>query len=63
MDGMGGATSSTSKIAIISKSNLKDCDINYNFGAVPINGNKIDYSGNCGNLSAAVYLCFNILIN
>ncbi|KRX07171.1 hypothetical protein PPERSA_00081 [Pseudocohnilembus persalinus] len=53
MDGLGGATSSTSKIAVISQSQKKNCDINYNFGAVPVNGDKIDFSGNCGNLSAA----------
>lgn len=56
MDGIGGATSSTSKIAIIGQSERPDCDVNYCFGAVPINGNKVDFSGNCGNLSAAVYL-------
>ena len=52
MDGLGGATSSTSKVAVISKSHKEKCDVNYNFGAVPINGTKIDFSGNCGNLSA-----------
>jgi len=54
MDGLGGATSSTSKVVIISASERDDCDIDYFFGHVPINGSQIDTSGNCGNLSAAV---------
>ena len=53
-DGMGGATSSTSKVVIISPSNRIDCDLNYLFGQVAIDRPKIDWSGNCGNLSAAV---------
>ena len=53
-DGMGGATSSTSKVVIISRSNRIDCDLNYLFGQVAIDRPKIDWSGNCGNLSAAV---------
>lgn len=51
---MGGATSSTSKVAVISLSEREDCDITYNFGAVSIKDAKIDFSGNCGNLSSAV---------
>lgn len=54
MDGLGGATSSTSKIVIISKSDRPDCDVNYLFGHVSITEPVIDYSGNCGNLSSAV---------
>lgn len=54
MDGMGSANSSTSKVAIISLSDRDDCDINYNFGAVSIGESKVDFSGNCGNLSSAV---------
>lgn len=53
-DGMGGATSSTSKVVIISPSERADCDLNYLFGQVAIDRPKIDWSGNCGNLSAAV---------
>ena len=49
-----GATSSTSKVVIISPSNRIDCDLNYLFGQVAIDRPKIDWSGNCGNLSAAV---------
>ena len=56
-DGMGGATSSTSKIVILSKSERDDCDIDYLFGQVAIDAPVIDWSGNCGNLSAAVGPC------
>ena len=54
MDGLGGATSSTSKIVIISESDRPDCDVNYCFGHVSVTKPVIDYSGNCGNLSSAV---------
>ena len=54
IDGMGGATSSTSKVVILSKSTRADCDVDYLFGAVAIDRPVIDWSGNCGNLSAAV---------
>ncbi len=54
IDGLGGATSSTSKVVIISKSDKTDCDVNYLFGHVSIKEPVIDYSGNCGNLSSAV---------
>ena len=53
-DGMGGATSSTSKVVIITPSRRDDCDVDYLFGAVSIGEPLIDWSGNCGNLSAAV---------
>ncbi len=53
-DGMGGATSSTSKVVLISKSAKPDCDVDYNFGAVSIENPVIDWSGNCGNLTSAV---------
>jgi 2-methylaconitate isomerase len=53
-DGMGGATSSTSKVVIVSPSLRPDCDVDYLFGAVSIDSPVIDWSGNCGNLSAAV---------
>jgi len=53
-DGMGGATSSTSKTVILSKSEKEDCDVNYLFGQVAIDKPVIDWSGNCGNLTAAV---------
>lgn len=54
IDGMGGATSSTSKTVILSKSSKPDHDVDYLFGQVSIDKPFIDWSGNCGNLSAAV---------
>ena len=53
-DGMGGATSSTSKTVILSKSDQKDHDVDYLFGQVAIDRPFVDWSGNCGNLTAAV---------
>ncbi|MBY7144988.1 2-methylaconitate cis-trans isomerase PrpF [Virgibacillus sp. NKC19-3] len=54
IDGMGGATSSTSKVVIISKSDRPGCDVDYLFGQVAIDQPLIDWSGNCGNLTSAV---------
>jgi probable AcnD-accessory protein PrpF len=54
IDGMGGATSSTSKTVILSKSSRADHDVDYLFGQVSIDKSFVDWSGNCGNLSAAV---------
>ena len=54
IDGMGGATSSTSKTVILSKSARPDHDVDYLFGQVSIDKAFVDWSGNCGNLSAAV---------
>lgn len=53
-DGMGGATSSTSKIVILSKSTEPGHDVDYLFGQVSIDRPFVDWSGNCGNLTAAV---------
>jgi hypothetical protein len=53
-DGMGGATSSTSKTVILSKSTRPDHDVDYLFGQVSIDRPFVDWSGNCGNLTAAV---------
>ncbi len=53
-DGMGGATSSTSKTVIVSKSDQPGHDVDYLFGQVSIDKPFVDWSGNCGNLSAAV---------
>jgi len=53
-DGMGGATSSTSKTVIVSKSAQPEHDVDYLFGQVSIDQPFVDWSGNCGNLSAAV---------
>ncbi len=54
IDGMGGATSSTSKTVIVSKSARAGHDVDYLFGQVAIDKPFVDWSGNCGNLSAAV---------
>ncbi|AKS41490.1 2-methylaconitate cis-trans isomerase PrpF [Wenzhouxiangella marina] len=53
-DGMGGATSSTSKTVILSRSEREGHDVDYLFGQVAIDRPVIDWSGNCGNLTAAV---------
>ncbi|QYJ95546.1 2-methylaconitate cis-trans isomerase PrpF [Shewanella spartinae] len=53
-DGMGGATSSTSKTVILDKSQRDDHDVDYLFGQVAIDKPFVDWSGNCGNLTAAV---------
>ena len=53
MDGMGGATSSTSKCVILSKSSQPDHDVDYLYGQIAINKALIDWSGNCGNLPPA----------
>ncbi|TXJ08031.1 MAG: 2-methylaconitate cis-trans isomerase PrpF [Acinetobacter sp.] len=54
IDGMGGATSSTSKTVILAKSDVPNHDVNYLFGQVSIDKAFVDWSGNCGNLTAAV---------
>jgi len=54
IDGLGGATSSTSKVVIIGPSARDDCDVDYRFGHVAIDRPLIDWSGNCGNLTSAV---------
>ena len=54
IDGMGGASSSTSKTVIVSKSSRPDHDVDYLFGQVAIDRAFVDWSGNCGNLTAAV---------
>jgi probable AcnD-accessory protein PrpF len=65
IDGMGGATSSTSKTVILSKSSQADHDVDYLFGQVSIDKPFVDWSGNCGNLTAAVgaFAISNGLIN
>ncbi|EPF72385.1 2-methylaconitate cis-trans isomerase PrpF [Acinetobacter indicus] len=54
IDGMGGATSSTSKTVILAKSSQPEHDVDYLFGQVAIDQSFVDWSGNCGNLTAAV---------
>ena len=53
IDGMGGATSSTSKCVILSKASVPDHDVDYLYGQVSIDKPFVDWSGNCGNLSTA----------
>ena len=64
-DGMGGATSSTSKAVILSKSTEPNHDVDYLFGQVSIDKPFVDWSGNCGNLTAAVgsFAISNGLVN
>lgn len=54
MDGMGGATSSTSKVVLVGKSAVANHDVDYYFCQVAIDKDVVDMSGNCGNLSSAV---------
>ena len=54
MDGMGGATSSTSKAILVGKSSVANHDVDYYFCQVAIDKDFVDMSGNCGNLSSAV---------
>lgn len=54
IDGMGGATSSTSKTVLVGKSKVPNHDVDYYFGQVSIDKPFVDWSGNCGNLSSAV---------
>lgn len=54
IDGLAGADSLTSKLAIIGPPSRPDADVDYTFGQVSITDNVIDYSGNCGNISSAV---------
>ncbi|RDZ10998.1 3-methylitaconate isomerase [Priestia megaterium] len=54
IDGLGGANSLTSKIAIIKKSDLEKADVDYTFAQVSISESLVDFKGNCGNISSAV---------
>ncbi|AYA04060.1 2-methylaconitate cis-trans isomerase PrpF [Acinetobacter sp. WCHAc010034] len=65
IDGMGGATSSTSKTVILAQSQQPDHDVDYLFGQVSIDSAFVDWSGNCGNLTAAVgaFAIANGLVN
>ena len=54
IDGLGGADVLTSKLAIIGPPSREDADVDYTFGQVSFETDKVDYSGNCGNISAAV---------
>jgi hypothetical protein len=54
IDGVGGATSTTSKVAIVSKSARPDADVDYTFVQVAIGHERVDFSGNCGNMASGV---------
>jgi hypothetical protein len=54
IDGLGGANSLTSKVAIIKKSDRPGVDVDYTFGQVSLEDRKVDFKGNCGNISSAV---------
>ena len=54
IDGLGGATSTTSKLMIVGPSDVPDIDIEYTFGQVAVADRVIDYGGNCGNLTCAI---------
>ncbi|ARI79279.1 2-methylaconitate cis-trans isomerase PrpF family protein [Halobacillus mangrovi] len=54
IDGLGGANSLTSKVAIIKKSERQDIDVEYTFGQVSLTDEIVDFKGNCGNISSAV---------
>lgn len=54
LDGMGGGISSLSKVAVLSRSRREDADVDYTFAQVSVTEAKVDYKGNCGNISSAV---------
>lgn len=54
IDGLGGATSTTSKLMIVEESDRDDVDIDYTFGQVAVDESVVDYGGNCGNLTCAI---------
>lgn len=54
IDGVGGATSTTSKVAVVAKSNRPDIDVEYTFVQVAPDRAKIDMTGNCGNIASGV---------
>ena len=54
IDGLGGADTLTSKVAIVGPSTREGCDVDYTFGQVSYTAPLVDYKGNCGNISAGV---------
>ncbi|KAF4537729.1 Methylitaconate delta2-delta3-isomerase [Lasiodiplodia theobromae] len=54
IDGIGGATSTTSKVAVVAKSTVPGIDVEYTFGQVGVGKTTVDFSGNCGNMAAGV---------
>ncbi|MEH3145170.1 MAG: PrpF family protein [Methylobacterium frigidaeris] len=54
LDGMGGGVSSLSKVCVIAPSRRPDADVDYTFAQVQVGESRVDYAGNCGNMSAAI---------
>lgn len=54
IDGLGGATSTTSKLMVIGDAEVPDADVSYTFGQVAVDDPVVDWSGNCGNLTCAI---------
>ena len=54
IDGVGGATSTTSKVAVVSPSQMPGVDVEYTFAQVAVGNEKVDFSGNCGNIASGV---------
>jgi 2-methylaconitate cis-trans-isomerase PrpF len=54
IDGVGGATSTTSKVAVISRSTRQGIDVDYTFVQVCVGSEKVDFSGTCGNMASGV---------
>jgi 2-methylaconitate cis-trans-isomerase PrpF len=54
LNGIGGATSTTSKVAVVAASSIPGIDVEYTFAQVAVGKNKVDYSGNCGNIASGV---------
>ena len=54
LDGVGGGTSTTSKVAIVGKSEREDADVDYTFAQIAVGSNKVDMTGNCGNMASGV---------
>lgn len=51
---MGGGVSSVSKVCVVGKSKAEDADVDYTFAAISIRGTEVDFSSNCGNMTAAI---------
>ena len=54
LDGIGGGTSTTSKVAIVGRSTRADADVDYTFAQIAVGSNKVDMTGNCGNMASGV---------
>ncbi|KAF2011982.1 DUF453-domain-containing protein [Aaosphaeria arxii CBS 175.79] len=54
LDGMGGGVSSLSKVCVVGKSEREDADVDYTFAAIGVANSEVDFSSNCGNMSAAI---------